>query len=405
MNHPRLRFVEAYGTEHEGQPAVIIRDPEGLCREALAVPLPMFLVMLMFDGRTSVEEVQRELMRKAGGVLVPREQIEAIVAEMDKFYLIENERAAARRMELDREYEALPARPAAHAGGAYPAEPDPCLAYFDQIFAGVTGRDGVGPRPRGLIVPHIDWRIGGRTIAGGLAQLDPAQPADLYLVLGVAHQPARNVFVATDKDFETPLGLVRTDKTAAARLAGLYGAERLAGAAVHRFEHSVEFTAVGLKYLHRGASDFSILPILCSGLTEELMPEGPAPLERPEVGDFVAALRQLIKEYEGRVCVIASVDLSHVGRKFGDEQGIDDLRAQAVRRQDLEMLEKVAALDPEGFFAGIRRDGNARHVDATAAVYVMLHLLGKGSAGEIDYQQWHEQETDSMVTFASLAIY
>lgn len=405
MNHPRLRFVEAYGMEHEGQPAVIIRDPEGLCREPLAVPLPMFLVMMMFDGRTSVDEVQQELMREAGGVLLPREQIEAIVAEMDRFYLLENARAAARRIELEREYEALPARPASHAGSAYPAEHEECMKYFDQLFEGLEGKDGLGPRPRGLIIPHIDWRVGGRTIAGGLCQLDPARPADLYIILGVAHQPARNVFVSTAKNFETPLGLARTDQTAAARLAELYGAERLGGAAVHRFEHSIEFAAVGLKYLHRDGADFAILPILCSGLADELTTDGPSPMERPEVGDFIAALQRLIKEYEGRVCVISSVDLSHVGRKFGDEKGIDELRIQSVRRQDEEMLERIAAMDPEGFFAAVRRDGNARHVDATTAVYVMLHVLGKGSAGELDYRQWHEEETDSMVTFASLPIY
>lgn len=405
MNHPRLRFVEAYGMEHEGQPAVMIRDPEGLCGEALAVPLPMFLVMMMFDGRTSVDEVQQELMRKAGGVLLPREQIESILAEMDRYYLIENERAAARRIELEREYEALPTRPASHAGSAYPAEREECLQYFGQIFEGLEGKDGLGPQPRGLIIPHIDWRVGGRTIAGGLAQIDPAKPADLYIILGVAHQPARNVFVSTDKSFETPLGLVRTDALAAARLAELYGAERLSGSAVHRFEHSIEFAAVGLKYLHRAGPDFAILPILCSGLTEELIPDGPSPMKRPEVADFIAALRRLIKEYEGRVCVIASVDLSHVGRKFGDEKGIDELRMQAVRRQDSDMLDRVAAMDPEGFFADIRRDGNARHVDATAAVYIMLHMLGTGAAGDIDYEQWHEEETDSMVTFASMPIY
>ncbi|MEN6625090.1 MAG: AmmeMemoRadiSam system protein B [Candidatus Sumerlaeia bacterium] len=405
MKHPCLRTIEAYSLEHDGQPIVVIRDPEGLCREQLAVPLPMFLVMAMFDGSASIEDVQQELMRKSGGVILPREHIESIVHEMDRFYLLENERTAARRLEIEREYEAMPTRPAAYAGSAYPAAPAECAEFFEAMFDGIEATDGRSPQPRGLIIPHIDWRVGGRTIAGGLARLDAARPADLYIILGVPHHPARNVFTLTDKSFETPLGLVRTDAVAAARLAELYGAERLAGASAHLAEHSVEFAAVGLKHLHRDGPDFAILPILCSRLEEELVPEGPSPMERPGVGDFVRALRQLVNEYEGRVCVIASVDLSHVGRKFGDADGIDDLRAQSVRRQDGEMLERVAAMDAEGFFASIRRDGNARNVDATTAVYVMMNMLGEGSAGELDYQQWHEQETDSMVTFASMAIY
>jgi len=54
---------------------------------------------------------------------------------------------------------------------------------------------------------------------------------------------------------------------------------------------------------------------------------------------------------------------------------------------------------------GVRPDANGRNVDAVTAVYVMLHALGPGRGKLIDYQQWHERETDSMVSFAGLALY
>jgi hypothetical protein len=44
-------------------------------------------------------------------------------------------------------------------------------------------------------------------------------------------------------------------------------------------------------------------------------------------------------------------------------------------------------------------------VDAVTAVYIMLRALeGKGQAEQLDYRQWREIETDSMVTFASISI-
>ncbi len=402
--HPRLRTIEAFGIEHEGHPHVMIRDPEGLCPRLLAVPLPLFMIMIMFDGNTSTSDIRDALARQAGGqIVITSDQLEAILVELDEFYLLENDRAAQRRLELEAEYEGMETRPASHAGQAYPDDPAQCADFMNGLFDGQPGPDA--PLPRALIVPHIDLRVGGRTIAGGIARLNPAQPADLYIILGVAHQPGRNLFIVTDKTFETPLGPVEVDRAAVARLEELYGRERLSGAAIHRAEHSIEFQALALRHHHRQSETVRILPILCGGMVEELLTDGPPPREREEIGQFIESLRRLMTEYEGRVCLIASVDLSHVGLKFGDAEGVDEARAEVVRREDLELLEQVRAIDPEGFFSHLRRDGNQRHVDAGSAVYVLLHVLGEATAGDVDYQQWYEEETNSMVTYATVPFY
>ena len=178
----------------------------------------------------------------------------------------------------------------------------------------------------------------------------------------------------------------------------------MTGEYAHKFEHSVEFQAVFLKYLHRDDHDFTILPILCGSLEEELEKDA-APRDRPDVGEFCAALEKLIDELGPRVCVIAGVDLSHVGKKFGDAEGVDDFRAGLVRAADMRMLDCVKQCDPEAFFDHFRPDGNARKVDAISAVYSMLHALGRGEAQLLNYDQHRETETESMVTFASMAIY
>jgi hypothetical protein len=408
-----LRPLEAVQIEHDGQPMILVSDPEGLMTEQIAVTVPFFLILTLMDGSTEANDIQQELMRVSGGQIVAAEMIEQVAADADRMYLLDNERSAARRHEIESAFAALPVRPACHAGGAYPADPDECRAYFSGLFEGLalgrapdTDGDAAPPadRPRGLIVPHIDYRVGGRTIARGLAPLDPAKPPRLYIVLGVAHRPTRNLFTLTDKDFETPLGPAKTDKAAADRLRALYGADRLDGDIAHQHEHSVEFAAVGLRHVH-GDAPFAILPILCASLHEIIEANDGAPRSQPEVGEFIDALRALIAEYDGDVCVIASVDLSHVGLKFGDIDGIDDQRAAEVRAADDRMLSMVRVMDPEGFFDHFRPDANIRNVDAITAVYVMLHVLGAGDCRPIDYQQWRELETDSMVTFASLAIY
>ncbi|MCL5269554.1 MAG: AmmeMemoRadiSam system protein B, partial [bacterium] len=399
MTYPPLRYVEAFRFEHQGRPMVLVRDPEGICSEALAVPIPLFLIMSLLDGHRDAPAVQEAVRRLTGGHIIPLEEIDRIVADIDAHCLLTNERSTARRLELEAEFARLPNRPASHAGGAYPATPAECARHFDELFDGLTAVRPVA-RPRGLVVPHIDFRVGGRTIARALATLDPSAPPRLYIILGVAHQPARNLFTLTDKSFETPLGLVETDREAAASLRAAYGAGRLDGEYAHRLEHSIEFQAVALKHLHRRASGLRILPILCGPLVEEMLPGDGAPSARSEVGDFIAALKEIIARHDGDVCLIASVDLSHVGRKFGDERGIDDLRKQSVGLADERMLAHVEAMDAEMFFNHFREDGNARHVDAVTAVYVLLHALAPARVQRLDYEQWHETETDSMVTFA-----
>lgn len=406
MAYPAVRFIDAVQIEHQGQPLVLIRDLENLFDETLAVSLPFFLVMSLLDGQRDAEQIQEILRQATGGQVVSAEDIDRIVQELDQFYLLENERTAVRRQQVRAEFSALRVRPPAHAGSAYPADPDDCAHMFDEFFDGLEFCDGERPLPRGLMLPHIDLRIGGRSVAEGLSRLDPKRPPRLYIILGVAHQPAANMFTLTDKDFETPLGVVETDQEAVARLRQLYGAERCAGDYCHKNEHSVEFQAVMLRYLHYANPDFKILPVLCGSLHEALALQGGSPIEREDVRDFVKALQTIIEEYEGDVCVIASVDLSHVGLKFGDQEGVDELRASMIREADDRMLEQVERQDPEGFFDHFRPDTNARNVDAVTAVYVMLQTLGAATRVErINYEQWKEDETDSMVTYGSIAVF
>lgn len=288
------------------------------------------------------------------------------------------------------------------------------VAIFDAYFAspeGAHGRPIPESHPLGLVTPHIDLRSGGPLMARAFHELRGPAPADaaprLYVILGVAHHPTPNLYTLTTKDFETPLGSARVHQAAAARLAELYGAERLSGEYAHKREHSVEFQAVFLKYLHRGGPAFTILPILCGSLHEELDPTtatGSNPAKREEVRDFTAALRALVEEFGSNVCVIAGVDLSHVGKKFGHGEGVDDFRAGLIRAADLRMLESVAEGDPEKFFDHFRADRNARNVDAVCAVYTLLHALRPLRGELLGYDQYREYETESLVSYASLAL-
>jgi AmmeMemoRadiSam system protein B len=405
--------LEATPYEHEGSQMVLIRDHEGLCEEPLLMPIPMFIVATLLDGSGDVETIRVKFSELTKGQSIEEEQIRIIVDELDTQHLLENDRSRNRRETLQEEWDLLKVRPSSHAGNAYPVCQEECLELFRSYFGGLQNGYDVNAHPRGLIIPHIDYRVGGRSIAKGVATLAPDDPADLYIIFGVAHGPSRNMFTLTDKSFETPLGLADTDTQAAAKLESLYGSDRLDGSMAHKNEHSVEFAVMALQYYHRKNNNYRILPLLTGSLHENMAHESPSPVDRGEVGEFIDALVHLIREHEGRVCMIASVDLSHVGLKFGGENEVDDETAERVRVADDQMLMQIEASDPEGFFNTFRIDQNARNVDAVTAVYVLLHVMNRlnglngetGRVQRIDYQQWCETETGSMVTYSSLALY
>ncbi len=421
-----LRPVEAMEIEHEGQPMILVRDPEGLLPDPIVVPLPMFMIATLFDGKRNAREIQELVAQASGGQIIPAEQLEKIAEQLDQLHLFENERTRQFRVELEQAFEEMPVRPAVHAGTAYPDDPTELTEMFNEMFSGLAGAAN-GARPRGLVTPHIDMRLGGRLLAEGLARVKADAPPRLYIILGVAHHPTRNLFSMTDKDFETPLGIAETDKEAAGRLRELYGAERLSGGLAHAGEHSIEFPVVALKYWHAPAErPFKILPILCSMLPEErgieeqpseavsklILPDSvkavakkKQPSDRPEVREFVDALKTLIKEYAGEVVIIASVDLAHVGLKFGEQEGVDETRALEIRQADEKMLQLIGGGDAEAWFEHFRTDKNSRNVDAVTSVYILMQALGTGRYELIGYDQWKEEPTDSMVTFASAALY
>ena len=66
-----------------------------------------------------------------------------------------------------------------------------------------------------------------------------------------------------------------------------------------------------------GKRDFTIVPILVSSFHHMVMTKTP-PTEIPRMADFLTALKKTIAQSGRKVCVVARVDLAHVGQKFGD---------------------------------------------------------------------------------------
>src|SRR5262249_47895214 len=138
------------------------------------------------------------------------------------------------------------------------------------------GNGHSGTRLRGVLSPHIDFHRGGPVYTWSYREVVERCDADVFVILGVAHQYFRNRFALTRKSFQTPLGLAPTDCEYVEQLATVAGDQLFDDELAHRTEHSIEFQVVFLQYVLGGRRNFSIVPILV-GSFSDLMDDGKDP--------------------------------------------------------------------------------------------------------------------------------
>jgi len=435
---PRLRNVEAFPVEHEGQRVVALRDPSGFTESIVLLPGPLLEIVSLLDGEHTLVDVQAVVMRQHGR-MVTAEEIEGVVASLDEHGFLDTPRFAERQAALANEFRAAPTRAASHAGGAYASDPNELRRVMDGFFtapngpgpiAGSSGRGRAGaPAPRGepgdptpggggelrgagaparprpstpvraIIAPHIDYHRGGPAYAWAYRDLAERCDADLFVIFGTCHAGLAEPFALTRKPFETPLGAARTDGDFIDALVKRARHDCFASELGHRGEHSIEFQAVFLRYLFGATRDFTIVPVLAS-FAHEALARGRRPQDDPSVMTFLDALAETAAAQNRRVAFVAGADLAHVGPRFGDRQPVSDTALARIEREDRAMLEPVSAGDADGFFTSIEADGDRRRICGFSPIYAMLHCLPGVRSSVKHYGQWPDPQ--AVVTYASV---
>jgi len=398
---PRLRAVEAFPVEQEGQRYVALRDPAGYVAEVIMLPVALVEVLALFDGEHPISAIQAELLQRHGEQ-VARASLEQLIGELDAHGFLESPAFARRRAAIDDAFLGAPRRPASHAGGAYPDDPAELRSRMDGFFTSPQGPGAVGDFQgggvSGLIAPHIDFHRGGPAYAWAYRDLAERCDADLFVIFGTCHAGMADPFALTRKDYDTPLGAARVDREVVEALAARAGQDCFGSELAHRNEHSIEFQAVFLSYLYAGRRDIRIVPVLTS-FAHEALARGQRPDDDPRVGRFLDALADLAGSGR-RVAFIAGADLAHVGPRFGDPQPVSPAELGTIDREDREMLRAVQAGDPEGFFESVRADGDRRRICGLSPIYTLLRVRAGAKGLLRQYGQWPDPQ--GVVSFASV---
>jgi len=409
MDKPRIRPVEAVPIEQEGQTYIMLRDPSGIAPAPIAIGTGAYFLVTLFDGSNTVLDLQAAFTRRFGDIL-PSEHLQSLIDALDQGYFLDSQRYADRVREIQDEFARAPLRPAALAGLAYENDPTRLRAEIASYFRR-PGAPGEIPPPRadgaalsGLISPHIDPRRGGAAYAHAYGELLTRERPELVVILGTSHYGmGPQLFTATRKDYATPLGAVATDRGFVDRLTARYNqGDLFAQEILHRNEHSIEFQALFLAWA-LGTAGYKIVPILV-GSFHEMVGTGEAPGFDERVRGFIEALRAELAAEARRVLIVAGVDFAHVGRKFGDQFKADEKVAEWVKSEDLALIENIKRGDPGGFFAEVAKDRDARKICGLSPMYTQLELLRGHRARLLLHDIAMEPQTESLVSFASLAI-
>jgi MEMO1 family protein len=419
MDKPKIRPVEAFPIEHEGQTFVCLRDPTGTAPQPVIIGMGAYFLITLFDGSNTMLDVQAAFARRFGEIL-PGEKLRNLVETLDRAYFLYSPKFAERENEVREEFARSPKRMAALAGLCYEKDPDRLRAEIETWFeppagpgrASTAESDGepVAGKPvpdkavAGLISPHIDPRRGGPVYAHAYGELLGRTPPELVVILGTSHYGmGPELFTATCKDYATPLGTVATDRRFVERIAACYkGGDLFAQELLHRNEHSIEFQVLLLAWA-LGACACEVVPILV-GSFHEMVADKTSPADNPRVAALIDALGNELASDRRRTLIIAGVDFAHVGRKFGDPFDVDEGVTDHVKREDLELIENIKRGDPAGFFAHVSRDNDQRRICGLSPMYTQLELL-RGHAGRLlKYDITLEPQTGSAVSFAGLAI-
>jgi hypothetical protein len=400
---PKLRSrLEAIPIRRGRELYIALRDLEGLNQETLLLSPQAYFLVTLLDGSNSAVDIQAAYMRRFGNILY-REDLDGLLQQLNTHFFLDNENSRGRMEQLISEFRDQPTRPAYHAGLSYENNPEDLRAQLKSYFAPENGGPG-DPNPTeakrtiaGVMAPHIDLRSGGPCFAYAYKALVEATAFHTCVVLGTGHEPLPHYFALSRKDFDTPLGSVLVDKDFIEELSSRCSLDLLADEFAHRREHTIEFQALFLRLL---LPEVRIVPLLCSFGVEEIE-------ERTDdIQHMVQALKETLDHYPHPVCLLSSVDLAHIGPRYGDTFRPHAGTVSEHNEADHRLLETVTNADAEAFATTLVRERNRRRICGLPPLYTMLKTLERMVEGELlRYDYTKVDNEGSFVTFASMVFY
>ncbi len=408
QNYPLLRNLQYSPLKQGEEQYIVLWDPTGLSSEKLVIPLNYFYVFQFFDGEHSLDQVGVEYLKKYGEFMMP-DRLSQLVSDLEDKLFLEGERYEKAKASAIETYRTAPYRPAVFAGKSYEAEKEALEKQLDGFFTSKEGpeqtpSENQGKRIKGIVAPNYEVKEAGPLYAWAYKELTEADTPDVFVVLGTCHSGLEGGIAVTDKDFQTPLGIVPVNRPILEHFRSNGGVGFFEEDIRHQHEHSIEFQLPFLQHTIGKKKPFTIVPVLCSFPPTCLAdPEWKDLFER--IASFLEAFKAAVAASGQDVCLVGSANLAHIGLRYGDQKPPTDFSFHRCMQTDLEMLKHVENLEPEGLAQFILNEEDKRHILGFSTIFTVLKLLQAEKGEVLRYDRGITDQFNSTVTYASIAFF
>lgn len=393
------RDIDLIPIEDNGRSLIYFHDSMGYMPENFALDASAEPFLSLLRGFFSIDE-----LLKQANLSIDKKEFLHFIQLLDQNNILESARFKLYREKTEQEFEESAARDPFLADKSYPGDAAEFQAFLDSAFGSHQSKNNQARSGiRALYAPHIDMSVGKKQYAEAFSALSGIAPKRV-IILGTSHYAGlyyplyENIlFIGSDKTFRIPGREFKPDSAVFESLADRESASGFGFSLqdrAHRVEHSIETHLVFLSQVWK--HDFSVVPILVSGF-DEIMYHSSGEMAS-NIQSFTKALRSQIDD---DTFVLISGDLSHVGRKFGDQQAASEMKTE-VQKFDRAFMDASKKGD-----AGLMQQLMAGEYDKTRIcgfppLYTYLTMFPDTQGKQINYHWWDESERESAVSFGSL---
>ncbi|MGC8727733.1 MAG: AmmeMemoRadiSam system protein B [Elusimicrobiales bacterium] len=383
---------------------IILKDNEGLTNQTIVMPIETIALIQFFNGQNSIKDMQSQILKLTSHI-IPEHEIIEFVKQLEEANFLESEKIKEIRIKSYEEFKKSDIRKAIHKGLSYPENILELTSFMSKFHKAEQN-----PFPTktltGAVAPHIDIIRGGTVYSKTYSEIANSQIPDLIIAFGVSHKGGNSPFIFTKKDYETPYGNMVVDSETYDKFKEILWYEPDDEEILHKNEHSLEFQALWLKYIWREKSP-KWLPILVTDFERFSSEENP-PSKIEYMEKFFSQseilLKSMLKENK-KILILAGVDLSHMGQRFGDDFPITGEIKKQTEEFDKKVLNLALELKADEFFKEISKNKNSTKICGLSAIYCALRFIKSINPqirGKIlDYSQANDP-FGGFVSFASM---
>jgi AmmeMemoRadiSam system protein B len=397
------RGVEILPAKDKERELILLKDNEGITNQVLVMPVETIGLIQFFDGQNSIKDIQNQILKLTNHLVSEYEIIE-FVKQLEQANFLENEKVNEIRRKIYEEFKNSSIRKAIHKGLSYP-ENILELSSFMAKFLKIEEIKFPTQTIIGAISPHIDLIRGGSVYAKTYSELQKSVIPDIVIAFGVSHKGGVSPFIFTKKEYETPYGNIQVDNELYVKFKEVLWYEPDEEEFFHKDEHSLEFQALWLKYIWRDKTP-KWLPILVTDFERFCEKNPPSKIEYIEkfFNSAEIILKELLNQNK-KVLILAGVDFSHVGPRFGDDIEITTEIKKTIEEYDKKILNLALELKADEFFLNVAETENETNICGLSATYSALRFIksiNPNAKGKfLDYSQ-ADDPFGGFVSFASM---